>query len=139
MWTQDSTEEYERCLRWYAKKRKRELRSVLVNLGTYFTALQSGVNPLQIKYGFIHPEGRGVVAIAQSGGQSLAETRLYTYPETTECILYLLTIGDKASQQIDIHSSYDYVTQLSQRTQIQHERKTGDSDAADEANEREAI
>ena len=95
---------------------------MLKNLATYFAALQCGNKPLQIKYGFIHPEPLGVVALDQSkGGKNLAQTRLYLYPDTDDEILHLITLGDKDSQKDDIKASREYVTQLRERKTLKHE------------------
>lgn len=91
----------------------RELRAVLNNLDTYFKTLLRGVNPLQIKYGFMHPEPLGVVAIDQKGGgAALRQARLYAYPELEPELLHLITLGDKGSQQADIAFCREYVLNL---------------------------
>ena len=113
MWTIEPTEEYERRHRRYEKNHPRELKAVLVNQATYLAALQMGINPLQIKYGFIHPDGMGVISLDQKrGGGSLAETRLYLYPETENKVLYQLTLGDKRSQREDIQWCHEFVAHL---------------------------
>ena len=113
MWTVRPTEEYGRRRRKYEKKRWRELEAAEQNAETYRVALVCGTKPLQIKYGFVHPEGNGVVAVDQSGhGGNLAETRLYLYPDTDAEVLYFLTIGDKNSQDGDIQFSKEVVEAL---------------------------
>jgi hypothetical protein len=52
MWYIEPTEEYARALRWFKKKRSKEVAAAQDNLDTYYQMLCSGVNPLQIKFGF---------------------------------------------------------------------------------------
>lgn len=122
MWTIEPTEKYKRDQRWYEKKRRRELEAVLDNLDSYVEALQLGTHPLQVKAGFIHPEPHGVVAIDQKGGRkSLAETRLYVYPDTNSKVLYLIALGDKNTQKADIKLCNDMVAELRKGTAEDHD------------------
>ena len=116
MWSPDPTAEFEKQYRWYEKKRPNELRAVLDNLDTYLKALQNGTNPAQAKFGFIHPEPKGVLAIDQKGGGGkLKQTRLYVFPDPTEMVVHLITLGDKKSQKDDIQFSGEFVDSLHQR------------------------
>jgi hypothetical protein len=80
-----------------------------VNLATYLRALQLGVNPLQIKYGWVHDEPMGVVGIDPGGRKP---HRLYVYPEQVEEVLYQLTIGDKGSQNRDVQYCNECVQEI---------------------------
>ena len=116
MWELQTTDEYERSLKWYAKKRPRELRAVLDNLDTYLQALRAGAKPQHKAFGFQHAEQQGVWAIDQKGGgPSLAQTRLYVYPDSTAETLYLIALGDKGSQQENIKTCNRFVTELLKR------------------------
>jgi hypothetical protein len=131
MWLLEPTDVCRRRFRDYEKSRKRELKAVLVNLNTYFVALQGGTNPLQIKFGFIHPEGRGVVAIDQKGGgKSLAQTRLYVYADVDNQILYQLTLGDKKTRGEDIKFAHEFVGNLWKERQKsgQAQKQSGETD-----------
>jgi hypothetical protein len=137
MWTVRPLAEYATRRRKWAKKRWRELSAAEINLETYRIALATGVKPLQIKYGFIHPEGNGVVAIDQHGhGKSLAETRLYVYPDTEtdadEMVLYLLTIGDKNTQARDIQFCKEFVASLKNKKAHPNGGKDAQSPGTDE-------
>lgn len=113
------------------------MRSVLVNLGTYFAALQHGVKPLQIRYGFMHTEPLGVIAIDQrGGGANLAQTRLYVYADADERVLHLITLGDKRSQKEDIKTCRSYVLELRER---KTNRNDSGKDEPDEGSEAAAV
>jgi transcriptional regulator with XRE-family HTH domain len=94
MWKLAPTDEYQRRQKRYEKDHPRELQAVLDNLDTYFKSLEAGVKPLQIKHGFLHNETLGVVAIDQKGGgKSLAQTRLYVYPEAETELLHVISLA----------------------------------------------
>lgn len=113
MWKLESTDDYERSLKWYAKKRRREMLAVLENLDGFFEALLAGAKPQQIKAGYIHPEPRGVLAIDQKGGGvGLQETRLYTFPDELTEVLYLIDIGNKNTQSRDVKRAAAFVESL---------------------------
>jgi hypothetical protein len=118
------TEDYERCLKWYSKKKPRELTSVLSNLEILVRSLAGGKPIKPFVYGFLASEPDGVVRIAEGGNAGMAATRLYVYHETTTDTLYLLTIGDKRSQAKDIHYCSRVVREL-----------TAHADAGDEEDE----
>jgi hypothetical protein len=120
MWVQEPSDDFRRQHRWFEKKRPKELRAMLVNLDAYLAALVAGTKPLQIKFGFMHAELRGVVAIDQKGGgKGLAQTRLYVYPDVDDQKLYLLTIGDKNTQKDDIKLCKRLVKQLTENKPTQ--------------------
>ena len=113
MWTLRYTDEFERRRKRYAKKRGRELRAVLGNLDVLVESLNEGGKPQQAKFGFIHPEPLGVLAIEQKGGgKSLTETRLYVFPDESGGVLYAITLGDKQSQADDIETCKQFVRDL---------------------------
>ena len=117
MWTIEPTDEYIRARKWYAKKRPRETSAVHDNLEAYIKSLNLGTNPLNAKFGFLHDERRGVFAVDQRTNNSpsdakklkLSQTRLYFYPEVETGNIYLLTIGDKNSQQDDVRRCHEFV------------------------------
>jgi hypothetical protein len=116
MWTLVPTDEFKARYRHYEKKHPPELRAVLVNLETYREALEEGTNPLQVKFGFVHGEGHGVVAVDQKGrGGKRKQTRLYLYPDTENKVLYQLTLGDKNTQKKDVQFCHRYVARLKQK------------------------
>lgn len=89
----------------------KETKAVFVNLDRFLGLLNQGVLPREIKAGFIHHERKGVVAIDQSGCDgSAAQVRLYIH--SRDFTVYLITIGDKASQKNDIRTSQKFVSDL---------------------------
>ncbi len=116
MWSAQPTEHYQRRHKRYEKKHKRELRAVLDNLDTFLQALQEGAKPQHPHFGFIHSEPMSVLAIDQKGGgKSLAETRLYIFPDDETELVHLITLGDKRSQQNDIELCKQFVGELRAR------------------------
>jgi hypothetical protein len=114
MWDLNPQDGYLRRLRQWPKKHKRELAAVLNNLDTFQKALRQGQRPGQARFGFIHPEPGGVLAIDQKGGgPGLSEARLYIFPDEVQQCLFLITIGDKNTQhQQDIDTCREFVSWL---------------------------
>lgn len=120
MWTYEPTDEYGRRRKRFAKKQPKELAAAHDNLDAYFQALEMGANPLNISsLGYVHDEGRGVYAVDQKLNNSAAiegvkkrklnPIRLYFYPEIESRKIWLLTIGDKESQQGDVTRCHQFV------------------------------
>ena len=106
MWDFEPTEEFGRRVKRFKKDNPRELNAATVNLRKLQRALQEGANPLNLPFGFIHREQRGVLAIDQKGGgKSLAQARLYIYLDRDSQAIHLITLGDKGSQKDDVESS----------------------------------
>jgi hypothetical protein len=121
VWTLKPLEEYDKRRKKWPKKYKRESIAVHNNLDTFLKALCRGQKPKDAKFGFIHPEPGGVLAIDQKGGgQSMKETRLYIYPdEESECV-FVITLGDKDSQTEDIQTCRDFVKSFRATSIPQH-------------------
>jgi putative component of toxin-antitoxin plasmid stabilization module len=118
MWKVQPETEYEKRAGKWPKKHQREFVAVHTNLRTYLRALNSGAKVEQTRYGFMHSEPRGVVAIDQKGGGvGLKETRLYVYVNKSLEIIHLITIGDKSTQRVDIQYACEFVRRLAERQQ----------------------
>ena len=101
MWRTQPDDEYVKRVRKWPKKHRRELLAVHNNLDTFLMALNQGAKLEQARFGFIHTEPRGVLAIDQKGGgSSLKETRLYVYADTKAELVHLITLGDKNSARL---------------------------------------
>jgi len=112
-WKIEKSDFFDNRFRKFEKKHPAEAVAVLNNLDTYFRALSEGVNPLQIKVGFIHHEPEGIKAIDQKGGKgNLMQTRLYIFPDMAKEILHVISIGTKQDQSGDISECRQYIKPL---------------------------
>jgi hypothetical protein len=103
MWEVKVSDEYERRLKRYQKDRPRETKFVLGNLQAFLAALNAGSRSRDIRVGFIHPEPGGVLAVTERGaGGNAVPLRLYVYPDDDSETLFLITMGDKRTQQGDV-------------------------------------
>jgi putative component of toxin-antitoxin plasmid stabilization module len=115
MWRVQPETEYEKRAGRWPKKHQREWAAVHNNLRAYLKALSSGAKVEQTRYGFMHFEPRGVIAIDQKrGGVGLKETRLYVYVNKPLEIIHLITIGDKSTQKTDIQYACEFVSRLAE-------------------------
>jgi hypothetical protein len=110
MWQIESSEQYLKDLAWYGKKRPAELAAVLNNLVRYRTQLLTAKNAKCIQGGYIHTEGKGVLALDESaGGKNLQATRLYLYSHEPAHTVHLIAIGNKDTQPGDVKFCHEYV------------------------------
>lgn len=113
MWRLQTTEEYERRLKKWPKKYRRELVAMLGNLDTVVQALNQGATVSTLRFGFLHHEPLNVKAVDQKGGGAgLKESRLYFFASEDDELFHLLTVGDKQSQPDDIRWCSEYVKDL---------------------------
>ena len=115
MWQTEPTTQFDKDARRYEKKHSRELAAVLNNVDRLLRLLNAGMKPGGFSAGFIHSEPGGVLAVDQKGGGgNLQETRLYTFPDANTLTLWLITIGNKASQSSDVLLARRFVETLRQ-------------------------
>jgi hypothetical protein len=113
VWMIVPTDQYAKDMRHYTKKRPMELAAVLNNLDRYMAMLNAAKNAACIQAGYLHHEQAGVLAVDQKGGgKNLQETRLYTFADWEQKVLYLITIGNKDSQPNDVKLGRDFVSGL---------------------------
>ena len=99
-WTIAETSDFRAKIKSLAGTNGISVESALANLVTYMDQLFHGINPMQIKFGFIHPEGNhGAIAIAGSRRTGVRAVRVYVYPDVETKTLHLVTAGDKDSQK----------------------------------------
>ena len=97
----------------FQKNHPNEAQAMLNNLDTYLTALNEGINPVNLTAGFIHHEPDGIKAIDQKGGKGkLKQSRLYIYPDVSTKTVYVISVGDKTNQKSDIKECRDYIKPL---------------------------
>lgn len=112
-WVIQKSDFFESRFRRFQKKHPNEALAVLNNLDTYLTVLKTGINPLNIKLGFLHNEPNGIKAIDQKGGKGkLKQTRLYVFSDATKKVLHLINIGDKTDQNTDIQECRKFIKTL---------------------------
>lgn len=114
IWMISSTNQYDTNYKKYSKKHQKELIALLNNLDTFWALLKQGIPLIQIRFGWLHPEPKGVLAITEKGGhgKSLKASRLYVFPDEINHILYLITIGDKNSQKADIKLCDTFIKEI---------------------------
>jgi len=113
MWQMKPEAEYAKRARSWPKKYRRELAAMHDNLSEYMAALNTGTKVEQIKFGFMHFEPHGVVAIDQKGGGAgLTQTRLYTFLDHSQKVVHLITVGDKSTQKADIQYCSEFVAEI---------------------------
>ena len=112
-WRLVKTDLYERRLSDFRKRRMEPLKSVLRNLQRYSEMLEAQPQANLITAKFIHNEHHGVISLDQQGYKpKQPATRLYLYPQQKSYTLYLITIGDKHSQQQDIKDCHKFIKNL---------------------------
>lgn len=112
-WHLEPTDLYLRRQEEFKKKRPKQLLAVLRNLARYQQMLDEQPIARLVSAGFIHPEGRGIVALTQQGFKpKQPPTRLYLYPAQDSKMVYLITIGDKDTQSQDIQDCNEFIRTL---------------------------
>lgn len=91
-------------LKRYTRKHFRESASCYENLTKLCEVLNSGftIQQAETGLGFLSSEGGDIYRIAQRGVAHAKETRLYVLVVVLGNSLYVLTIGDKDTQQRDL-------------------------------------
>jgi hypothetical protein len=113
VWQLETTTQWQKDQKWYARKHPAELAAVLRNLDRFLEHLKIAPNSKAVQAGYLHPEPAGVVAIDQKGGgANLQETRLYLYADDRAQIVYLITIGNKDTQAGDIALAREFAESL---------------------------
>ena len=105
MWDKNHDHASRSKFKKYGNKHRKEYLSCFANLDMFIGFLNMEIKPSLATFGFMHHEGGGLYAIAQTKVRSPKETRLYIYcNETTETV-FILGIGDKDSQRNDIREA----------------------------------
>jgi hypothetical protein len=103
-WVSESTEEFARSFRRSRKRHEASCDGALTRLQHF---QDRWLNNPQLAPGFhlpgwVHPEGKGVLAVDQGTKGNLAAIRLYLYLDHPSRRIWLLRTGDKQSQHADI-------------------------------------
>ena len=59
--------------------------------------------------GWVHAEGKGVLAVDQGSRAGLTQLRLYLWLDEAERVVWLVRIGDKSTQYADVAYCHDWV------------------------------
>ena len=102
-------------MKHYAKRHRREYVSCLANLADVITALNNGAAVTAIPFGFFRSEREDVYRIGQTNVKHPHETRLYVYACVVRTTIYVLTVGGKSTQQIDINACHAKARELKQQ------------------------
>lgn len=111
-WEPDSTYANRNAFKKYGKKHRAEYESCFENLDRVVGLLNQGHRWGSFQIGCLRSEGDGLYRIGQTGIAHAKETRLYIYAFEIGCRIYLLTIGDKDSQEDDIKESKSKILEI---------------------------
>lgn len=100
----------------FAAKHPAEFDSLFANLEKIMRLLRTGNKIGGFRVNFFRSEGEGVYRIGQSGVSHAKESRLYVYPDEQARIVYVLTVGDKDSQDTDINEAKDITKDIKKHT-----------------------
>lgn len=115
-WKIQKSSYFEARFKRFQKNHPAEAQAMLNNLDTYLTALNEGINPVNLTAGFIHHEPDGIKGIDQKGGKGkLKQSRLYIYPDVSTKTVYTISVGDKTDQKSDIKECRDYIEPLKKK------------------------
>jgi len=112
MWQQSSDYAEKGVIKRYVKKHPREAMSCFENLRDVVSALDAGGEPSRMPFGFYSSEGSEVYRIGQTGVKHPCESRLYIYSCVINTTVYVLTMGDKTTQQDDINRAKAIVKEI---------------------------
>ena len=106
-WSIRASADYRKAEKEFTKKYKAEMLAVAANLRTLILALEEGANPEQVKsFGFVHGNyDLGLLSIDETGHGKKGKPkalRMYVWPSVTQCVLYVILLGDKSTQPSDI-------------------------------------
>ena len=110
-WEIHPTEEFSRGFRRFAKRHPEGADALLARLQNF---LDRWLNNPQLAAGFhlpgwVHAEGRGVLAVDQGTKRNLAALRLYLWLDHHQRHVCLLRVGDKPTQYADIAYCHAWV------------------------------
>jgi hypothetical protein len=96
----------------FANEHPREYSSLFANLDKILGLLRCGNKIGGFRVNFFRSEGDEVYRIGQTAVAHAKESRLYVYPDSKECVMYVLAIGDKDSQSRDILEAKSIVSEI---------------------------
>jgi hypothetical protein len=111
-WTvSDAVADRGRFKRW-RRSYPRELDACVRNLDHLHGLLQAGRSLSEINVHYLRSEGRGLFRIGQTRVPHGRETRLYIWPDASNRCIYILTVGGKDTQHVDIGRLHKIIVRL---------------------------
>jgi hypothetical protein len=103
-WTIRLDADFDRSFRRWHKRHPESCDQAVLRVHRYLEKWLNNplLSPGFNQPGWIHQEGRGILAVDQGGPANLAEMRLYFWPDQDEHELWLIRLGSKAHQYADI-------------------------------------
>lgn len=96
----------------FNKEHPKEFDSCFANLNKLKVLLDGGHKIGSFKAGFFRSEANGLYRIGQTGVPAAKESRLYIYPNESDCKIYILTIGTKETQKKDIRDAKKQINNI---------------------------
>ena len=103
MWTISKDHAETSSFKHFSKRHPREFAACFSNLDRAVNSLNAGLTLDQLgSTRYFASEGDGLFRIGQTGVPHPHESRLYVYIVLSDSVIYVLTIGDKSTQDADI-------------------------------------
>ena len=114
LWTIETADGFEKAFKNLRKRHPQSADRAFIKAHQY---LNIWLNNSQLGRGFnnpgwIHPEGRGIMAVDQGTQSNLAPVRIYFWLEESEYQMWLIYAGDKKSQYADIAYCYRWLEEF---------------------------
>ena len=101
----------------YNKKHPREYAACFENLDRLQAYLDDGYAWNTFQFGFLRSEGNGLYRVGETGIAHARGTRLYVYVSEAERTIYVISIGDKDTQQGDLGEAKEILERLKKEHQ----------------------
>jgi hypothetical protein len=103
-WTIRLDPDFDRSFRRWHKRHPESCDQAVLRIQRYLEKWLNNplLSPRFNHPGWIHHEGRGILAVDQGGPSNLAEMRLYFWPDQDGHELWLIRLGSKAHQYADV-------------------------------------
>ena len=103
MWSTETTDGWRYDAIRFSEENPTEFAALMRNLHHFLKQLKASRSSKPVECAYLHREESAVVAIDQTGMEDgLADCRLYTLPDDSRRILYLLAIGKVDSKDADM-------------------------------------
>lgn len=118
MWQINLEKSKKSAFKKISKKFPNEYNACFRNLDKLFDILNNGNKIHGFKVGFFRSEGEDLFRISQTGVQHAKEIRLYVYLNEKSKIMYIIDIGTKETQSVDINNSKKIIRNIKKQESI---------------------